>query len=978
MSASARPRYVQCRQCGAHYRPRSRYRHEHESWGCTCIDSDTSAARQITDPDLERELFEYEINSKSEDTDSSAEETNDCTDQHDSFTDFQFDGSTDKSADRSAFLREIFGEEVQRLEESAAMADLLHQDDPDVTVYKEQINQHVSTESADKFVSFTSQFLLKWQAENRITDRALAHFLRFQSACYDYLGKKSDFCSEIAKDVPATLPNLKKKVGHTSEFTRYVICEQCKSLYDYKDCYVDVGGKKEPKFCTYIALPNSTKRKRCGHPLLKVVPGVEGKPDRLSPYKEYYYQKLEDSLHRLVQRPGFEEKCEEWRQRKQPDNSKLMAGVEDGNIWKDFNGGVYDFLTHLRSYGLMLNLDFFQPYDHVNYSVGAIYIVVLNLPIEERFKKENVILVGLIPNFEHEPATNPFLKPLVDELLNGWIEGFNMTCHSSPDVPLTFKVALMCCGCDIPASRKVCGFVHHNATLGCNKCYKKFNKVDTRTDYSGFDVASWQMRDAAKHRRDVARITRLSKTKDQQKKLESQLGVRYSVLLELPYFDPIRMVVIDPMHNLFLGTGKHQLKVWKDHTHDLLPVHFERIQKLIDSIQVPSDVGRIPHKIASGFASLNADQLKNWILLFSLPALENILSEEKLKCWQKFVLVCKYLCTRVIDSSTLDIVQATIVRFCTDFQRLYGSQYVTPNMHLHCHLTDCVRDYGPIYGFWLFSFERYNGWIENYSTNKKNIEGQLMRRFMMDVNIANMPSVDIQDDSLQAVMSEFERTTARGTLLTHDRGTSVESVSMASTQCVVQDTDWTVNFSDMKLIKWTTQALEEIDILHLKSMYTYMYPQKNFEISPAYGSTPKINFRGHVLGSVDTRSSRSSVIYANWCNDDGDINTTHLCTTNRPGIVQEYMLHKVFFETTEKWHLLARVDWHASLTERRRERLRLKNITPTEQWSPLTVAHGPAKFIPVQRIKCTGISYKTVVRNTDIQYITPRQRYLLS
>ena len=32
-------------------------------------------------------------------------------------------------------------------------------------------------------------------------------------------------------------------------------------------------------------------------------------------------------------------------------------------------------------------------------------------------------------------------------------------------------------------------------------------------------------------------------------------GVRYSELNRLPYFDPIRMTIIDPMHNILLGTS---------------------------------------------------------------------------------------------------------------------------------------------------------------------------------------------------------------------------------------------------------------------------------------------------------------------------------------------------------------------------------------------------------------------------------------
>ena len=50
-------------------------------------------------------------------------------------------------------------------------------------------------------------------------------------------------------------------------------------------------------------------------------------------------------------------------------------------------------------------------------------------------------------------------------------------------------------------------------------------------------------------------------------------------------------------------------------------------------------------------------------------------------------------------------------------------------MHLHTHLPDCVFDYGPVTGFWLFSFERYNGILGDFSTNNKSIELQLMRKF---------------------------------------------------------------------------------------------------------------------------------------------------------------------------------------------------------------------------------------------------------
>lgn len=148
--------------------------------------------------------------------------------------------------------------------------------------------------------------------------------------------------------------------------------------------------------------------------------------------------------------------------------------VYDGDVWKCFNGEKYDFFTVERNFGVMLNVDCFQPFKHTNYSVGAIYLTILNLPRTERFKKKNIILIGLIPDMKTEPPTNTFIEPLVDELKEAW-QGFSMKSFKSPSQPVTFNIALICVGCDIPASRKLCGFLGHAATKGCNKCMKSFD-----------------------------------------------------------------------------------------------------------------------------------------------------------------------------------------------------------------------------------------------------------------------------------------------------------------------------------------------------------------------------------------------------------------------------------------------------------------------------------------------------------------------
>lgn len=61
---------------------------------------------------------------------------------------------------------------------------------------------------------------------------------------------------------------------------------------------------------------------------------------------------------------------------------------------------------------------------------------------------------------------------------------------------------------------------------------------------------------------------------------------------------------------------------------------------------------------------------------------------------------------------------------------LYGNEWCTPNLHLHSHISECVKDFGPVYSFWLFAFERLNGILGSYYTNNRNISVQLMQRFL--------------------------------------------------------------------------------------------------------------------------------------------------------------------------------------------------------------------------------------------------------
>ena len=418
-----------------------------------------------------------------------------------------------------------------------------------------------------------------------------------------------------------------------------------------------------------------------------------------------------------------------------------MNYVYDGRVWKSFlNLDGMPFLAVPFNFALSLNVDWFQPFKYSTYSAGAMYIAIQNLPREERYTSDNILLIGVIPG-PHEPkkTMNTYLNPLVKELKDLW-KGIIM--QSASGTPLLVRSALICTACDIPASRKVSGFVGHSAYRACSRCLKQFptEVFGQKPDFTGTERSSWPPRDIESHRQHSLEHKNCNTLTD-QKKIERDYGCRYSVLLELPYYDIIKFCVIDPMHNLLLGTAKHILSVWLS-IGVITKNDFLSIQEKVDAFITPSGIGRIPSKIASGFSSFTAEQWRNWTLIYSLYALKGILPHNHYDCWLMFVKATNILCQRQISLQELEEGDSLLMGFCEVFERLYGREHYTINLHLHGHLRDCILDYGPVYSFWLFAFERMNGILGSYHTNSRDISLQLMRRFTSNTSygIQNWPT----------------------------------------------------------------------------------------------------------------------------------------------------------------------------------------------------------------------------------------------
>ena len=383
--------------------------------------------------------------------------------------------------------------------------------EPETEVWEEDEDNilHNASKEIDKFDSSTpfdtipasSGFLAMWivrflmvmQAAFRLSDVVVGRFLQFFVAIFGIIGQTCKIGRDVCECLPQSLYKAKKMPGEVI-FQRYVVCTKCFSLYTFSQSIeVSPNGTRQSKYCSFQRFPSHPQacmRSKCGTLLLKNVE-LASKKTYFYPFLTYCYLGLDVSIQSLLSRDSFFNDCENWRSRTVKVGE--MQDVYDGQMWQNFITYKGEpSLSQPGNLGLILNFDFFQPFDHLTYYLGAIYLSILNLPRGCRYK-QNTILIGLIPG-PHEPRRNinTFLKPLVADLLKLW-DGLDMKIGSL-DYVEKIHCALLCISCDLPAGRKICGFLGHGARLGCSKCLKEFPGAVGTMDYSRFDRPSCKLK----------------------------------------------------------------------------------------------------------------------------------------------------------------------------------------------------------------------------------------------------------------------------------------------------------------------------------------------------------------------------------------------------------------------------------------------------------------------------------------------------
>jgi len=164
-----------------------------------------------------------------------------------------------------------------------------------------------------------------------------------------------------------------------------------------------------------------------------------------------------------------------------------------------------------------------------------------------------MFLAGVILGPKEPPLTtlNHYLTPLVNEFIDFWNPGvwFSRT-FNRPEGRLVLA-ALVLVVCYLLAARKAAGFASCKHEHFCSVCHC----TRSQHGYNNTNYHAWKRRTNAEHREAAQKYHDAISDKEQSSQFE-RTGLRWSELLRLPYFDIARCVIVDSMHNLFLGLIK--------------------------------------------------------------------------------------------------------------------------------------------------------------------------------------------------------------------------------------------------------------------------------------------------------------------------------------------------------------------------------------------------------------------------------------
>lgn len=226
-------------------------------------------------------------------------------------------------------------------------------------------------------------------------------------------------------------------------------------LYDCcpKSCCCYTGHLKELTACPKCGEPrfNAAGRARKKFTYIPLTPRLVGLYRNREMARKLRYRS--EFIPSPVQHPVAGEKCAEIRRITSRGREgrcycpSEVRDVFDGHLYRSLcdtpvtingNPQSHHFFSDKRDIAVGISTDGFTPFKRRNQSCWPIIVYNYNLPPEERFHKDNILCVGVIPGPKKPHDSDSFLWPLVEELLQ--LAGGVSALDAAEEIPVLFAL----------------------------------------------------------------------------------------------------------------------------------------------------------------------------------------------------------------------------------------------------------------------------------------------------------------------------------------------------------------------------------------------------------------------------------------------------------------------------------------------------------------------------------------------------------
>lgn len=242
--------------------------------------------------------------------------------------------------------------------------------------------------------------------------------------------------------------------------------------------------------------------------------------------------------------------------------------------------------------------------------------------------------------------------------------------------------------------------------------------------------------------KDINCEERTLKTFRDKTNIEHHLKKEDSPLLDITNFDPVKFVVLDEMHMLYLGISKYLLQklILKSSISYISEEKVSLLQKHLMNISkdVPKEFQRKTFDLFD-LPNWKATQFRFFLLYGGGIVLQHVLDVEQYKHFLILYTSCRIMSSNKLATHRTHYVKAILRKFVELMIHFYGPSSVTMNIHNLIHISDDINNMGTsISQFSAFDFENSLGFIKSIVKSPNNPISQIQRKLhVFNTNSSN-------------------------------------------------------------------------------------------------------------------------------------------------------------------------------------------------------------------------------------------------